>query len=173
MGVGDALALARFSEFFTRLKKAYEPRISNEASFAELRSSPVVLIGAYSNEWTMKMTEGLRFVFDREPAGGSIIRDTMSPGHRWARNSSDPLTDYAIVSRISDARTGDLIVVAAGLSHFGTQVAGEFLTNASQMEEAFRSAPKGWESKNIQLVLQAEVIGKTPAKPRVLDSYYF
>ncbi len=172
VGVGDAFALARFTEFFTRARKPSSVRISADTTFADLRNSPAVLIGAYTNQWTMQMTQDLRFVFDRD--GGSIlIRDQSTAGHRWVYTRTDPPTDYAIVSRVFDSRTGDLIVVAAGLSHFGTQVAGEFLTSEAQLAEALREAPRGWQRKNLQMVLRAEVIGRTPGPARVLATHFW
>ena len=172
VGVGDALALARFTEFFTRSRKPSSVRISADTTFADLRNSPAVLIGAYTNQWTMQMTQDLRFVFDRD--GSSIlIRDQRTAGHRWVFTRTDPPTDYAIVSRVFDSRSGDLIVVAAGLSHFGTEVAGEFLTSEAQLGEALRGAPRDWQRKNLQIVLQAEVIGRTPGPARVLATHFW
>jgi len=172
VGVGDALALAQFSSFFTRGGKPSQVRIGSETSFADLRNSPAILIGAYTNQWTMQITKDLRFVFDRED-GQILVKDQMAQGHRWTYTQTNPPTDFAIVSRIFDSKSGELVIVAAGLSHFGTQVAGEFLTNPAYLEEALRGAPPRWQSMNLQLVLRAEVIGKTPGPPKVLASHYW
>jgi len=172
VGVGDALALAQLSSFFTRAGKSSQVRIGDETSFADLRNSPAILIGAYTNQWTMQITKDLRFIFDREE-GQILVRDQMAPGHRWVYTRTNPPTDFVIVSRIFGSKTGELVIVAAGLSHYGTQVAGEFLTNAAYLEEALRGAPPAWQSKNVQFVLRAEVIGKTSGPPRVLATHYW
>jgi hypothetical protein len=172
VGVGDALALAQFHAFFTRAGKPSQLRIGSDTSFADLRNSLAILIGAYTNQWTMQITKDLRFVFDRE-GSQILIRDQMAQGHRWTYTQTTPPTDFAIVSRIFDSKSGELVIVAAGLSHFGTQVAGEFLTNPAYLEDALRGAPPRWQSLNLQLVLRAEVLGKTPGPPKVLDRHYW
>ena len=120
----------------------------------------------------MQITKDLRFVFDRED-GQILVKDQMAQGHRWTYTQTNPPTDFASVSRIFDSKSGELVIVAAGLSHFGTQVAGEFLTNPAYLEEALRGAPPRWQSMNLQLVLRAEVIGKTPGPPKVLASHHW
>jgi hypothetical protein len=171
VGYGDALTMANLTGFFARRGKPAQLRLGADTSFTDLRSSPAVLIGAYTNQWTM-LTDGLRFVFDREP-GGVLIRDRMIPSQRWRHETTDPPSDYAIVSRLFDSRTGEVLVVAAGLSHFGTQMAGEFLTNPEHLAQAVRNAPPDWHARNMQLVLWAEVIGKTAGPPRVLASWFW
>ena len=167
VGVGDALAAAHLTAFLARAGKIAQLRVGSDTSFTDLRNSPAVLIGAYTNQWTMQVTSELRFVFARE-GGATLIQDQMDPAQRWVYRSANPPTDYAIVSRIFNSRTGETVIAAAGLSHSGTQMAGEFLTNPEHMEEAMRGAPPDWPQRSLQLVLQAEVIGKTPGPPKVL-----
>lgn len=171
VGVGDALTAANLTGFFARRNKPAEVRIATDTSFADLRSSPAVLIGAYTNQWTM-LTDNLRFVFDRD-ARGPLVRDRMLPTQHWYFERTTPPSDYVIVSRLFDSRTGEVLVVAAGLSHLGTQVAGEFLTNREYLAQAVRSAPPDWHTRNMQLVLWAEAIGKTTGPPRVIASWYW
>ena len=61
---GDVYAGFRISEALGRIGKPSQIRIGNESSFDELRNSPAVLIGAFSNRWTMEMTSDLRYVFE-------------------------------------------------------------------------------------------------------------
>jgi hypothetical protein len=65
------------------------------------------------------------------------------------------------------------VVVAAGLTGYGTQAAGEFLTNESYMEEAVRGAPAGWERKNLQLVIATEVIKGNSGPPHVVNRHFW
>jgi hypothetical protein len=81
-----------------------------------------------------------------------LIRDCIDPAGRW---------DNLHASQ------------AAGLSRLGTQAAGEFLTNRAAFEQAVAGAPAGWPARNMQLVLRAEVIGKTPGPPKVLARYFW
>src|SRR5262249_30991544 len=61
VGFGDALALAHLDAFFTRGGKPVQLRLGSDVSFADLRGSPAVLIGAFTNQWTMEITNDLRF----------------------------------------------------------------------------------------------------------------
>jgi hypothetical protein len=76
--------------------------------------------------------------------------------------------DYAIVSRVANPRTGSMLVLVAGLWGYGTQAAGEFLTNGRFLEAFARQVPAGWEKKNMQIVIGTEVIDHTPGPPQVL-----
>ncbi|HBY62349.1 MAG TPA: hypothetical protein DEH78_21205 [Solibacterales bacterium] len=171
LGVGDALSLARFSAFFASRGKTAQVRIGTETTYAELRDVPAVFIGAFTNQWTMQLARDFRFVFERDDKG-VLIRDQQAPGQRWVF-SGDPSTDYAIISRVFDSKTGDLLVVAAGLGHFGTQVAGEFLTNEAYLGQALESAPPDWRRRNVQFVIRGEVIGKTTGPPKVAASHFW
>ena len=169
VGVGDALALAKLAGFFGRAGKETHVRMGTDTSFTDLRDAPTVLIGAYSNQWTMQVANDLRFIFDRDTSG-SVIRDRMNPAARWANG---PAAEYVIVSRLFDSRTGELLIAAAGIAHYGTQMAGEFLTNAACLDQAVRDAPRDWHARNMQLVLRAEVIGKTPGPPQIAARWFW
>lgn len=172
VGVGDAFALAQLSAFFGRSGKPSQIRIGADTSFADLRYSPAVLIGAFTNQWTMQMTRDCRFVFERE-GGDVLIKDRADPKRRWVRAETTPPSEYAILSRLIDSKTGGVVVVGAGLAHYGTHMAGEVLTNAARMEEALREAPAGWQSRNFQIVLRAEIIGQTPGPSKVLATHFW
>lgn len=170
VGIGDAFTLARLAAYLESKGKPVQIRAGNDVAFADLRNSPAVLIGAFTNQWTLQMTSNLRFVFDNAE-GRPIIRDQMKPADSWAYR--DGSSDYVLLSRIFDSRSGNVVITAAGLGHVGTQLAGEFLTNPVYLEQAVRSAPREWPERNLQLVLSGEVIGKTAGPPRVAASWYW
>jgi hypothetical protein len=170
IGIGDAFTLARLAGYLESRGKPVQIRAGNDIAFADLRNSPAVLIGAFTNQWTLQMTSNLRFVFDHVD-GRPIIRDQMKPEDAWVYQGSN--SDYVLLSRIFDSRSGNVVITAAGLGHVGTQLAGEFLTNPVYLEKAIRSAPPEWPSRNMQLVLSGEVIGKTAGPPEVVASWYW
>lgn len=173
VGFGDAFALAHISGFLNRKGKEVSIRMGNNISFAELRDHPAVLIGAFTNQWTMEMMSSLRFVFDWVE-GTPVIKDQMHYSERiWRRDPARPNMDYVILSRIVDSRTGDVLITAAGLAHAGTYMAGEFLTNPEYFANAVKQAPSNWAERNVQLVLEGEVIGRTPGPPKVIDAWYW
>lgn len=172
LGFGDALALANVTGFLRAKGRPVQVRMAHDVSFLDLRSAPTVLIGAFTNDWTMQMTNNLRYVFDKKDAR-SAIRDQMNPQQAWHFAGDGAGSDYALISRIFDSRSGNVIVIAAGLGHLGTQMAGEFLTNSSYMEQLVRNAPADWRQRNMQVVLWGEVIGRTVGPPRIMASWYW
>ena len=64
--------------------------------------------------------------------------------------------------------TEQTVVIAAGITHFGTQAAAEFLTNESYFAEALQNAPADWSRKNFQVVLSTQVMSGTAGPPKVL-----
>jgi len=171
VGVGDALTLARVAAFLASKGHATEIRTGNDLSFAELRNSPAVLIGAFTNQWTMEMTKEMRFVFDRVGTGW-VLRDQHSADQYWQKPAGET-SDYVLISRVVDSKSGQAIVTAAGLGHLGTQVAGEFLTQSDAMGPVLRDAPPDWRKRNAQWILAGELIGRTAGPPRLVASHYW
>jgi len=171
VGWGDALALTQLSTFFALHHKKPEIRIGDDVSFADLSRAPVVLIGGRSNPWTMQLANHLRFVFERTETQ-SYIGDTDNPGKKWVFEVGPPAIDYIVISRVLESKTGKMVVLAAGLSHFGTQAAGELLTNPVDLNKALSRAPKDWPTRNMQLLFRVEVFGDT-AGPAVLEATKF
>jgi hypothetical protein len=57
-----------------------------------------------------------------------------------------------------DPKTEQMVVVAAGITVFGTSAAGDFLTNKNEIRKLAAIAPPDWEKKNIEIVLSTDVI---------------
>jgi hypothetical protein len=63
------------------------------------------------------------------------------------------------------------VIIAAGLTQYGTIGAGEFLTNAEYFAQAAQNLPKNWERKNLQFVLKVPVVKRTAGRPRILATH--
>ncbi|HEX8985235.1 MAG TPA: hypothetical protein VF767_07385, partial [Bryobacteraceae bacterium] len=143
-------------------------------SFSDLRDNSTVLIGAFTNDWTLRVDDRARYYFYRNEATGEEgIRDRQDPARRgwsvfrpWPEWKIDE--DYAIVSRIFGQNTGRVVVTAAGITQFGTSAAGEFVTNAAYLQEALGHIPSGWKKQNLQVVLGTKVVDQVAGPPRVL-----
>jgi len=173
ISVHDAQAFARLSALFAQAGKAVQLRGGRSVSLADLRGRPLVLIGAFSNDWTLSLAGELRFYFDVDREAGSIVRDRQRPKMLdWKVQKAWPQQnipiDYAVVSRVVNPVTEQIIVIAAGITHFGTQAAGEFLTNPKYFAEALRRAPRDWPRKNMQVVLSTNVMSGNAGPPKVL-----
>jgi hypothetical protein len=175
VAMGDVYVAARLSALFDHIDKPSQVRIGTNYSFEDLRNSPAVMVGAFNNRWTMQMTSNLRFVF-AEQDGHFRIQEQSPAGisRSWAQGPrGEIIEDFAIVTRLLDAKTGQVVIAAAGLGSRGTQAAGEFISRSDYLEQAFRSAPPDWQKKNLQVVLQTTVTDSVPGPPRVIATYFW
>jgi hypothetical protein len=173
----DALALSSLTRFLGSRNLSPHVRLASSLKLQDLRDGPAVLIGAFNNHWTMRLASQMRFSFVHEDPV-NFIQDRRNPLSRKWRNDSTPdipLTslseDYALISRVIDPTTGQLVVTAAGIMAFGTRAAGEFLTEAAYMEQAVKLAPGDWTHKNIQIVISTKIVGENNGPPRVEAAY--
>ncbi|QOY87973.1 hypothetical protein [Paludibaculum fermentans] len=173
VGIGNAHAAVLLSTMFAGRGKPVELRYANDLSFSDLRSSPAVLIGAFSNLWTLEMTGKLRFVFEQDQGQRRIMDTTNKQSWSLKDLAPDGKTpeDYAIVSRLFDSATGQTLVSAAGITQYGTRAAGEFLTDSERMNQALEKAPADWPKRNIQVLLHTTVYKGTPARPTVAATH--
>jgi len=186
VAVGDVYVAARLSALFDHIDKPSQVRVGSNYSFEDLRNSPAVLVGAFNNRWTMQMTSNLRFAFS-EQDGNLRIQEQGPAGQArsWVRGGlsgrpgcgscphGEIVEDFAIVTRLLDAKTGQVLIAAAGLGANGTQAAGEFISRPDYLEEAFRTAPPDWQKKNLQVVLQTTVTDSVAGPPRVVATYFW
>ena len=172
---GDASATAQISSLLTSRHHAFDLRFGTDLSFSDLRNSSAVLVGAFNNSWTLNMTDNLRFVYESGDSPQMHVQDRFDASRSWWPKSlgEKDSEDYAIVSRILDSKTGSSLMIIAGLTHRGTQAAGDFITNPELVGEFAKQAPKDWSRKNLQIVLHTNVVNDIPGSPTVVASYYW
>jgi hypothetical protein len=177
VALGDATCLVHLASVFERYGKPYRIRGERSISFADLRETPTVLVGAFDNQWTQRVAGQVRFFFVKDATGQSErVYDRQHPqNQKWKLTDSWPYwdvpNDYAIVSRIVDTTTDRPVVIAAGITQYGTMAAGEFLSNPRYFSEALPYLPTDWETKNLQIVLYVPVVNRVPGHARVLTAY--
>jgi hypothetical protein len=176
MAVGDVTCLVRLASVFEKRGKTYRIRSEAATSFSDLRERPSVLIGAFDNEWTLRVLGDLRYTFYKDFHGLELVHDRDHPENTdWKLVNSWPQwnisNDYAIVSRVFDVHTDRMAVVAAGITQFGTAGAGDFLSNPQYFSEGTRRLPRDWARKNLQIVLRVPVVQGVPGHPQVLATY--
>jgi hypothetical protein len=174
VGFGDLVVSTELASMLSRHNRSVRVRLASSVEFADLRKTDAFLIGAITNRWTMEFQKQWRFQFSRSPDLRTIIVDASTPGRQWqipmTENGSAP-EDYVLICRISNSVTGGMVLVGAGLKQFGTEAAGHLLTDQDQLAAILRKLPAGWESKNMQVVLRAQIIGNTPAQPEMVASH--
>jgi hypothetical protein len=175
VSVLSAVALAHLASVLQEYGRTYEVRESTETSLADMRSRPVILIGAVNNAWTMNFLNRLRFrfLFDGRNAK---IQDTQDiQNSRWSFDVTDSsrsvTTDYAIVARFHDPTTEGPVLVIAGLGPNGTEVASEFATGPEYIRQVAEKMPADWEKKNFELVIKMDVIGSKAGPPVLISAF--
>lgn len=170
--IGDAYTTVVLTSLFSKRGKVFQIRYGAELTFGALRDQPSILIGAFNNAWTLQTTNELRFVFDKHPT----IRD-RSDNRLYTLPDLKPdgrtSEDYAIVSRVFDSKTGELLITAAGITQYGTRAAGEFLTSPRLMAWLAASAPSDWPKKNLQVLLRTKIVDDTPGPPSIVTTYFW
>ena len=164
LNVADAMAAAQLAGFLGSLKKTPTVVPKADARLADLAKGPAVLVGAFSNDWTLRLSTMMRFRFllDREHATFYIIDSHEASKRDWRMEWETPFDqltrDYAIISRVLDPTTKQTVTMVAGLASFGTMAAADFISSRESLEALDRVAPAGWEKKNMQAVLSTDVI---------------
>jgi hypothetical protein len=172
LALADVITLTRTVAALASRRKSFRVLPASEASFAQLREGPVVLIGAFDNIWTLRVTQKLRFGFESKE-GEALLVDRKSPNQTaWATAWDLPYQklsrDYALVARIHDATTGQPVIIAAGISEEGTEAAGEILYNPVYLDSLLAKAPKNWEQMNLEAVIETQVIEGHAGPPAIL-----
>lgn len=179
VALSDAITLARIAGLLQVRKRTYHIQSEAATTLTDLRRSAVVLIGGFNNDWTIRATSRLRFYFDKNPKiGMHWIRDRSDPARTdWSLNMGLPYTritsDYALISRFWDPTTQRTVVTAAGIGQYGTIAAGEFLTDPQYLAAMASGAPRGWERRNMEIVITTTVIDGYSGPPRILATNFW
>jgi hypothetical protein len=172
LALADVITLTRTAAALEARHKAFRVVPASEATFAQLREGPIVLIGAFDNIWTLRVTQKLRFGFESKDGVALIVDRKSQTKTTWATAWDLPYEklsrDYAIVARIHDSTTGQPVIIAAGISEEGTEAAGEILYNPVYLNSLLAKAPANWEKLNMQAVIETQVIEGHPGPPNIL-----
>jgi hypothetical protein len=172
LALADVITLTRTVAALASRRKAFRVVPASEATFAQLREGPFVLIGAFDNIWTLRITQKLRFGFESKDGVALLVDRKSTTKTTWATSWDLPYQklsrDYAIVARIHDNTTGQPVIIAAGISEEGTEAAGEILYNPIYLESLLAKAPKNWEQMNMEAVIGTQVIDGHPGPPNIL-----
>jgi hypothetical protein len=143
----------------------YDISSAPSTSLNQLRERPLILVGAYNNQWTLQLLAPLRFHFPAEPA--ESIVDSQNPQVHWKRDRSVGYAnsdDYALIARFQNKTTDGITVALAGLGRNGTEAAAQFATSPHYMQLLRERIGKDIDGKNIEVVISIKVIqGKTGA----------
>ena len=174
---GDVAALTNLAGEFQRQGAAFRVLMASSVEFSQLREQPLVLIGGGDNFWAKRFQTGLRYTFNGGPETQALwIKDEKFPDQRrWNLKFSDRLTsftrDFGIVTRITNTSIEQPTLMITGLGPYATAAAGEFITNPQYFREFTRLAPKDWAHKNLQIVIETEVVNGQSGPPHMVAYY--
>jgi hypothetical protein len=177
--VDDLNPLVNIAGTLRTYGKTYRVLPESTTTLTDLRRGPSVFIGAFDNGWTLRLTAPLRFHFVNEPSMAKLwIEDRDHPEKReWLldrlQQQTEDYKDYAIVARFVAPDSDQLSVVAAGIGRGGTVAAGEFLVDEHRMDEMSKQLPADWQKKNIEVVLETQVIQGRSGPPRVRAVHFW
>lgn len=170
--IADINSSLRVADLLGRMREPYKLRVGKEVSFGDLRTGPAVLVGFTYTQWK-EIGEHFRYTIDlsRRPLG---ISEDGAPT-RWniGLHPDDPnlQEDYAIISRFFYPDTNDMVVQITGISHYGTEAAGDLVTNPAVLSQVLKKLPTGWQKKNLQIVIHVDIISGFPSVPTVVATY--
>jgi hypothetical protein len=174
VGGGDLIATSRLVAMLTRMERPFRVRVGNTVTFSDLRGAPAIFVGYSLTRWR-EISSQMRFFIDasRLPV---VITDNGTPT-KWSLPNLPPdrrtTEDYALLTRVFHPDTHAMLVEISGITQYGTDAAGELVTNPDLLRDALRGAPPGWQNKNMQLVLHVKVISGVPASPTVVASHFW
>ena len=174
VGGGDLIAVSKLTASLTRQGHPYRLKVGNAATFEDLRTGPAILIGYSYTRWR-EISREMRYFIDttRHPIGitdnGATTQWSL-PNLPADRHTDE---DYAIVARVFHPDTHAMLVEVAGITQYGTEAAADLITQPELMAEALRTAPAGWQKKNLEFVLHVKVISGSPSSPKIVATYFW
>jgi hypothetical protein len=173
LDVSDVITLARSIAPLVPKNGTYRVVAASSTEFTQLREGPIVLIGAYDNAWTMRVTQNLPFGFEFDKNQVRRLVDRKNAQKRswsleWDVPHSKLARDYAIIARIHDNVTGQPVIVLAGILGPGTEAAGELVSNPAYLALMLEKAPRNWDQMDLEAVIETHVIEGHPGPPTLV-----
>jgi hypothetical protein len=167
----DALAAQKISNWLTAHGTESRLRPSSELTWGELHRGPLVLVGAFSNPWSLILLSNLRFSVRIDPVTHEKwINDAQNPSKRdWSiAGLREPNISYVLITRFLDRETENWTIAVEGIKWQGTEAAATLIVNpslAQYLPSSLRSA------RNFQIVMRTSVINGNAGPPDVLAIY--
>jgi hypothetical protein len=147
----------------TRLNTRYDLRYGSGISVTDFRSGPTILLGGFNNDWTLEMMHQLRFQLQGHDH--DQIVDEMDKSRVWTRKFPEETfsgDDYAVISRLPRSEMGNPVLAIAGIGMYANQAASDFLNDPDRLGALLKTLPKGWEQKNLQIILHTNIVKDIP-----------
>jgi len=168
--VGGVRAGLMLTAFLGRFDKTFALRFGDEGSFLELRDSPSIIVGAMNNRWTTEIDGEFHFSIHDNNSYQYI--EEAGTKRTWRTEYSNRRTkDYGLITREPVGDTGQFLLKIAGLQDGGTEAACELVTNPEMLQNVVRTLPPNWQTKNLQILVATDIIGRKAGPPQVVAAY--
>ncbi len=169
--VGGVRASLTLTSFLGKFGKTFTVRFGDEGSFLELRDAPSIIVGAMNNRWTTDMDSNFHFRIRDNNSYQYIEESGTNRTWRAEYSTEREAKDYGLITRQPLGATGQFLLKIAGLQDGGTEAASELVTNPEMLQGVIRSLPPNWQAKNLQILVETDVIGRKAGPPKVLAVY--
>ncbi len=175
--IDDAAALSSIVRMLGKKGISFRIIGAEKTSLTALQEQPVILMGAMDNQWSIQLTQGMRYRITASfPAGPdnppvATIADAEKPSQEWRVDFSAPMStrkaDYAVVAREDDATLGVPVLIVAGLGNLGTLAASALVTSDA-LTAKLAAEPACHSKSSFEAVVETTVAGGRPGPPSVL-----
>jgi hypothetical protein len=170
VSAGNIAASIQIASLLGSLHHSADVRTGEGMSAEDLEHAPAVFLGAFDNKWTMEISETLPFRFEVLTGETDAIVEQDGQKRIWKTKIVGPKgvanEEYAIVARLSNSVFRKPVILAAGLRSAGTRAAGDFVTDPNELSKFLETVPPDWPQKNIEAVLQVEIVKGVPGTAR-------
>jgi hypothetical protein len=168
-GIGAVVAAVNIGKLLAEQGIRFELRFGEEATYVDMRDSPVVIVGGINTDWATQLASEAHFVFS-ETRLSPNIHETSGAKRFWTMESSNGniSRDYGLITRQLSGKTGQFFVQVAGISHFGTQAASEFLANKKVFSDVLHANSINLKESNFQIIVSTDVTAGRAGPPHVV-----
>lgn len=176
IGIGPAAALRRAADFLTTHKYPYHLRFGTDLTFPQMIEHPTLLLGGFASIWAMRIARDLPFTLTWDEQQNKIILDKRT-GQVWRPVNPNQKgyadQDHGILCRLFDAESGQIVMIAAGITTFGTTGAADLLFNPDWFSDLVKLAPQDWQMKNFEAVVRVSIIGMATSPPQIVATHFW
>ena len=178
VGLGASTAASDVIAFLARRKYDHDLRLGSELTYSQMCEQPTLLLSGFPSGWRTRLNSKFRFalVKQEDERQAIAVRD-LSTGHVWGpvvrTNGFFGDEDYGIVTRFFDEGVGQTVLVASGVTTFGTEAAARYFVNPTLFSTLLNDAPTHWHTKSFQAVIHVSVVGTTIVNPTVISTHFW
>lgn len=178
VGLGASTAASDVIAFLARRKYDHDLRLGSELTYSQMCEQPTLLLSGFPSGWRTRLNSQFRFalVKQEDERQAIAVRD-LSTGHVWGpvvrTNGFFGDEDYGIVTRFFDQGVGQTVLVASGVTTFGTEAAARYFVNPKLFSTLLKNAPTDWNIKSFQAVIHVSVVGTTIVNPTVVSTHFW